>query len=46
MANLPVEQLEQLKNTALLHDIGKIGVREDGNIQMNSWSEHSGAGSS
>ncbi|MCA1319058.1 HD domain-containing protein [Bacillus tianshenii] len=28
-ANLSLEQLEQLKNTALLHDIGKIGVRDD-----------------
>ncbi|MFE7061416.1 HD-GYP domain-containing protein [Sutcliffiella sp. NPDC057660] len=28
-ANLPMEQLKHLKNTALLHDIGKIGVRDD-----------------
>lgn len=28
-ARLPAEQLEQLKNSALLHDIGKIGISDD-----------------
>jgi len=28
-ANLPYEQIELLRKSALLHDIGKIGIRDD-----------------